>query len=207
MVDMATEVNATASDLPQPPVAEQGAGRRRSHLRLVLLMISLVVLALVTVIGIKLARGPQQLGEVKLHPYPAPNFAVDLFDGGRFSLDQERGKVVVLNFWASWCVPCQTEAPLLEDTYQRYHPQGVDFVGVDIKDTPDDARNFLQRYTASYPNGFDAQKQIYIDYGVYGLPETFVVDRQGMVIHHVIGPVTQQQLAGWLDATVANGGQ
>lgn len=206
---MTNETDSITPATVQPEAAGEASSpaRRRSWLRPVLLSIAVVVLALLIVVGIKLARGPQQLGEVKLHPYPAPDFSVDLFDGGHFALDQERGKVVVVNFWASWCVPCQTEAPLLEDAYQRYQPQGVVMVGVDIKDTPDDARNFLQRYVASYPNGFDAQKQIYIDYGVYGLPETFVVDPQGMVVHHVIGPVTQSQLDGWLDGMVVTGGQ
>jgi cytochrome c biogenesis protein CcmG, thiol:disulfide interchange protein DsbE len=171
--------------------------------RLILLAISVVVLALVTVIGIRLARGSQQLGEVKLHPYVAPDFAIDLFNGGRFSLAERRGDVVVVNFWASWCIPCREEAPVLEGGFSRYKGQGVQFVGVDIKDTPDDARSFLRRYVSDYPNGFDAQKRIYIDYGVYGLPETFVVSRDGMVVHHVIGPVSEAQLDAWLRPLVA----
>jgi len=156
------------------------------------------------VLALRLERGDQSLGEVKLKPYTAPQFGMTLFDGDEFSLDQERGKIVVVNFWASWCVPCRDEAPGLEDVWQRYKDRGVVLVGVDIKDTPDDARSFLQRYVASYPSGFDEKKQIYIDYGVYGLPETFVIDPQGMVVRHVIGPVTESQLYAWLDPLVAS---
>jgi cytochrome c biogenesis protein CcmG/thiol:disulfide interchange protein DsbE len=188
----------SAADAAQRSVAGGG-----SRLRWVLLPIALAVLGLVTVVGIRLARGDSQLGEVKLHPYTAPNFDLALFGGDSFSLAQQRGNVVVLNFWASWCVPCQQEAPVLENVWQRYRDHKVVFVGVDIKDTPDDARSFLQRYVASYPNGFDSQKRIYIDYGVYGLPETFVVDQNGMVVHHVIGPVSDAQLESWIDPLVA----
>jgi len=173
-------------------------------LRWVLLPIAAVVLGLLVVMALRLVRGPQSLGEVKLKPYTAPQFTMTLFDGDQFSLGQERGKIVVVNFWASWCVPCRDEAPGLEDVWQRYKDRGVVLVGVDIKDTPEDARSFLQRYVATYPSGFDAKKDIYIDYGVYGLPETFVIDPQGMVVRHVIGPVGESQLYGWLDPMVAS---
>lgn len=202
---MATEVdpkhNLTAADgSALSPSGPSGAAPavRRSWRRMLLIPIGVGALALLIVLGLKLSQGDNQLGEVKLHPYPAPAFSLGLFDGGNFSLDGQRGKIVVVNFWASWCVPCQSEAPVLEQSWQRYRGKGVDFVGVDIKDTPQDARGFLQRYAASYPNGFDAQKQIYINYGVYGLPETFVVNQQGLILHHVIGPVTSVQLDGWL---------
>ena len=200
MAEPPNTVNAPARPPADEPLA---SGWRLTPLRGVLLAIALIVLGLVTIMGIRLAQGDHQLGEVKLQPYSAPNFTMDLFDGGRFSLTQERGSAVVVNFWASWCVPCQGEAPVLEGAFHRYQSHGVKFIGVDIKDTPDDARSFLRRYVSTYPNGFDAQKQIYIDYGVYGLPETFVIDRNGMVIHHVIGPVTESQLDSWLNPLAA----
>lgn len=190
--------------------AEAGDGlmdtrpHRRSK-RWILLPIGVVVLGLVVALGFKLAQGNSQLGEVKLKPYPAPAFSLALFNGGNFSLAAERGKPVVVNFWASWCVPCQTEAPILEQAYQRYKSNGVAFVGIDIEDTPEAARGFLERYASSYANGFDAKKDIYINYGVYGLPETFVVNPQGEVIHHVIGPVTGAQLDKWLAPFAAAG--
>ena len=196
--DQPADSDAARHDTPAEP-----DGRSGSRLRLVLVPLALAVLALAVVIGIRMQRGNPGLGEVKLKPYTAPDFSLSLLDGGRFSLDQERGKIVVLNFWASWCVPCQTEAPVLEDIWQRYSAHNVVVVGVDIKDTPEDARAFLRRYVSTYPSGFDSQKEIYIDYGVYGLPETFVVDPQGMVVHHVIGPVTQAQLQSWLDPLLA----
>ena len=116
---------------------------RTFRLRAILLAIGLVALALLTVVGVRLARGNSQGGEVKLNPYAAPPFALNLFNGDQFRLDQARGQIVVLNFWASWCVPCKTEMPVLEGTYQHYRGQGVQMVGVDIKDTPEDAAAFF----------------------------------------------------------------
>lgn len=201
------------TDTPPPQAAAEGpppgpaeTRPRRSIGRRVLWPLGLAVLGLMVVIGMRVAQGDRSLGEVKLKPYAAPNFALTQFDGAPFSLAGQRGTIVLVNFWASWCIPCKEEAPILESAWQRYQSQGVVFVGVDIKDTPDDARAFLQRYAITYPNGFDEKKQIYIDYGVYGLPETFVVDRQGFVIHHVIGETTTAQLEGWLDGLVATGG-
>jgi cytochrome c biogenesis protein CcmG, thiol:disulfide interchange protein DsbE len=180
------------------------SAQRGFRLRLILLLVVAVVLGLLALVALRLARGDQSLGEVKLHPYAAPDFSLTLFDGSRFSLAQERGNVVVVNFWASWCVPCRDEAPGLESVWQRYRDRGVVLIGVDIKDTPSDARSFLQHYVSTYPSGFDGTKAIYIDYGVYGLPETFVVDPQGMVVHHIIGPVTESQLHTWLDPLLAS---
>ena len=203
----ASATPATSSEAPPslaPPTGPGEARRRRPLGRLILWPIGLAVLGLLVVIGVRLAQGDRSLGEVKLKPYRAPDFSLMQFNGERFSLGDQRGKVVVVNFWASWCIPCKTEAPILESAWQRYHSQGVEFVGVDIKDTPEDARTFLQRYTITYPNGFDEKKQVYIDYGVYGLPETFIVDRQGFVSHHVIGATTQAQLDSWLIPMLGN---
>jgi cytochrome c biogenesis protein CcmG/thiol:disulfide interchange protein DsbE len=190
-----TEVGA-APDAAAPQ--EAGEKPRRRSARVILLPIALATLGLAIVMGIKVAEGDRSLGEVKLKPYAAPDFSLTEFNGERFSLADQRGKVVVVNFWASWCVPCQTEAPILESSWRRYRSQGIVFVGVDIKDTREDALAFIQRYGVSYTNGFDTDKKIYINYGVYGLPESFLVDQQGRVLHHNIGALTQVQLDGWL---------
>jgi cytochrome c biogenesis protein CcmG/thiol:disulfide interchange protein DsbE len=85
----------------------------------------------------------------------APKFALPLFSGSTFSLAEQRGKVVVVNFWASWCVPCRQEAPLLESTWRKYKDRGVVFVGVDYVDTDREALAFIKEFDVTYPNGPD----------------------------------------------------
>ncbi len=118
---------------------------------------------------------------------PAPDFSLTLFDGRTIRLSDFRGKVVFLNFWASWCPPCRAEARLLEQSWQRYKDQGVVFLGVDMQDTEEAARRFIQEFGITYLNGRDPKNRIAIDYGVYGIPETFFIDKEGRITYKHIG--------------------
>jgi cytochrome c biogenesis protein CcmG/thiol:disulfide interchange protein DsbE len=123
---------------------------------------------------------------------PAPAFSLSLFDGGRLSLEELRGKVVVVNFWASWCYPaCYEEAPVLESGWRAYRDRGVVVVGVDIQDTEEAARRFIRQFGLTFPNGPDPSGKISVDYGVYGVPETFFVDRAGRIRKKHVGAVTE----------------
>lgn len=108
-----------------------------------------LVIAFMALIGWKLRLA--SLGQVSSGP--APDFTLTLFDGGTLRLSDQRGKVVMVDFWASWCVPCQQEARMLERLWQEYRGRGVVFVGVDYLDPENDARAFLERYGITYPNG------------------------------------------------------
>ncbi|MFQ5883283.1 MAG: TlpA family protein disulfide reductase [Candidatus Methylomirabilales bacterium] len=127
----------------------------------------------------------------------APPFALALFDGGHLTLEEGlKGKVVVVNFWASWCYPaCYEEAPLLEGAWRAYKEKGVVVVGVNIQDTEKAAREFMERFQFSFPNGPDPQGKISIDYGVYGVPETFFIDQEGRIAHKHVGAVTAETLS------------
>lgn len=121
----------------------------------------------------------------------APSFRLDLFGGGTLDSDALRGQVVVLNFWASWCPPCRAEAPLLRELWQEYGPQGVQFVGVAYKDVDSKAQAFLEEYGLGFPNGPDARLEISRAYRLRGVPETFIVGPDGVLVHHYIGPLDE----------------
>jgi cytochrome c biogenesis protein CcmG/thiol:disulfide interchange protein DsbE len=114
---------------------------------------------------------------------PAPAFTLDRLDRpGKLSLASYRGRPIVLNFWASWCVPCKDEAPLLEAVWKRYRDQGLVVVGVDINDLRSDARRFARENGMSYPLVFDGVGETSTDYGLTGVPETFFIARSGKLV-------------------------
>ena len=122
---------------------------------------------------------------------PASAFALTAFDGAPVSLETLRGKVVVLNFWASWCNPaCYDEAPALERAWRTYRERGVIVVGVDMQDTTEAAQTFIRRFGLTFPNAPDAGGKVAVDYGVYGVPETFFVGRDGVIRTKHVGALT-----------------
>jgi cytochrome c biogenesis protein CcmG, thiol:disulfide interchange protein DsbE len=131
---------------------------------------------------------------------PAPSLALPALPGielngvGVPGLDAQNFKreVTVLNVWASWCVPCRDEAPLL---MQLAGDSRIRLVGMNYKDQPENARRFLGQYGNPYAaNGVDANGRAAIEWGVYGVPETFVIDRGGIVVYKLIGPITSDNL-------------
>jgi cytochrome c biogenesis protein CcmG/thiol:disulfide interchange protein DsbE len=108
------------------------------------------------------------------------NFNLPRLDrSGKLELASLRGKVVVLNFWASWCVPCKEEAPQIEKIWQQYRTKGVVIVGVDTADASEDARAFMRRYKLTYPIVRSVGYSLWGPYGLTGVPETRVIDRKG----------------------------
>ncbi len=135
----------------------------------------------------------------------APEFSLPLFDGGTLATPVLRGRVVVINFWASWCFPaCYEEAPHLQRIWDRYRDRGVVVVGVNIQDQDRPARDFIARFEQTFPNGVDRLGKISIDYGVYGVPETFLIDRKGRIVHKYAGAVTEETLASEIEPLLAD---
>ena len=131
-------------------------------------------------------RDPRYI-ESPLLGHPAPTFALTMFDGKRISLQDLRGKVVFLNFWASWCPPCRAEAKDLEASWQILKDQGIVFLGVNIQDKEPAAMEFISEFGITFPNGRDASGRIAVDYGVWGIPETFFIDTEGRITYKHVG--------------------
>jgi cytochrome c biogenesis protein CcmG/thiol:disulfide interchange protein DsbE len=134
---------------------------------------------------------------------PAPAFSMrDLNSGQTVSLEQLRGKPVVMNFWASWCGPCIQEHPVLE-WGGRTLGQQAHFVGVVFEDTEENARRYLSRNGSSFPQLMDERGQVAVEYGASGVPETYFIDRAGLIVDKHVGPIDPQTLAQRVQALAA----
>jgi cytochrome c biogenesis protein CcmG/thiol:disulfide interchange protein DsbE len=134
---------------------------------------------------------------------PVPGFELDAIDGTLMKLDGPGDQVTVVNFFASWCAPCRQEAPDLEQTWRDYQDRGVQFYAIAYKDAGSKARAFQETYDVSYPYAVDPGNRISRVYGVTGVPETFVIDRDGLLVHHFVGPVTQSVLSQAIEEALA----
>ena len=144
------------------------------------------VVLLLVILAVGLSRSQQ--GQVA-RGEAAPDFEVVTFSGETYQLADFRGSVIVINFWASWCESCKPEARDLELAYQYYLERGdVLFLGVDYVDTEPEALGYLKEFGITYPNGPDLRTRISQAYRVRGVPETFIVDQQGIISHVQIGP-------------------
>lgn len=124
----------------------------------------------------------------------APDFSLTGFDGRKVTLSELRGQVVIINFWASWCLPCREEAAYLEQTWRKYKDQGVVFIGVDYVDTEKEALAYIQEFDITYINGPDLGTEISDAYNIKGVPETFFVSKSGELRGMHIGPLKAPEL-------------
>ncbi len=142
----------------------------------------------------------EEASDIAVEPEAAPEFELALLDGGQFKLSDHKGSPVVVNFFASWCVPCGEETPVLDSVYQQYRSQGVAFVGVAVNDTETKAREFIAAHGLSFPAGMDDTGEIKDAFGIYGMPTTYFIDRNGMITYLHPGAVTERLLQHEIDA-------
>ncbi len=174
--------------IDKPKVKSRGLG----VMQIVAFVLVLAVMAL-------FALGIQMRGAKQVEAGAAPQFTIPLFSGGTFSLAEQRGKVVVVNFWASWCQPCRDEAPVLESTWRKYQDRGVVFVGVDYVDTDNEAKAFIQEFNITYPNGPDIGTLAAQAYHIQGVPETYFVGKDGQLYGNYIGPIDVPTLSAKIE--------
>jgi len=154
--------------------------------------IPLAALPVLLLLGYGFRTNPREIPS-PLIGKPAAPFTLATFDGGRVSLEALRGRVVVVNFWASWCYPaCYEEAPALARAWETYKDRGVMMIGINIQDKEEPAKKFLTQFGHTFPNAPDPAGRVSVDYGVYGVPETFFIDRAGRVRWKQVGAVTEQ---------------
>jgi len=181
----------------QVPSTPSHAKPKRQPLGLTLLMAG-VLLGIIALLAYSITHRKQAL----LQPGdPAPDFTLQPFDGSPVSLSGLSGKIVVINFWASWCIPCEQETTWLEQAWNQYAPGGqVVFLGVDYMDTETAASAFIKQNGMTYINGPDLQSKISHDYGVMAVPETYIIGRDGKLAYAQIGQFTSlDQIKGVID--------
>jgi cytochrome c biogenesis protein CcmG/thiol:disulfide interchange protein DsbE len=180
--------------------AQQTPSTRPKWARLALVIVpALVLVGILTAAVLKAGSLPEP-GD------PAPAFDAPLLEGdGTLALADLEGKPVVLNFWASWCVPCKDEAPMLRRAAELYGDR-VHFIGVDVRDALSDARAFVADEGLDYPHVRDEDETIYRDYGLTGQPETFFIDAEGVIVEHVNGPLPEDALDQLIETLVARSG-
>jgi cytochrome c biogenesis protein CcmG/thiol:disulfide interchange protein DsbE len=152
-----------------------------------------VFLLLAGFLAVGLMRDPREVPSPFIGK-PAPAFRLEQLHDAKlaFAPEDMKGKVWLLNVWASWCVSCRVEHPLLVDMSKREH---VPIVGLNYKDKRDDGMQWLAKFGNPYRlSAFDVEGKVGIDYGVYGVPETFVIDKQGVIRYKQIGPITPEAL-------------
>ncbi len=168
-------------DTIQHPIDERSPAKRSLGLTLAYIMLFFLL-------GVIAWRMSQNTGE-PINEGLAPDFSLTDFNGQTIILSELRGQVVVINFWASWCLPCRDEAPYLEKTSQKYEDQGVVFIGIDYLDTESEALAYIEEFEITYFNGPDLRTDISQDYNIQGIPETFVIDQNGEIRYVHIGPL------------------
>ncbi len=157
------------------PTIETTAEHPHPHWGRILAWVGLfALLVIVAMVLLRKQQGPVAIGQ------KPPSFSITTFDGQKIGPPEMANKVILVNFWASWCIPCEQEAPDLEAAWQHYQSRGdVLFIGIAWTDTDAASLQFMQKFSVTYPNGPDLGTAISQAYRITGVPETYIIDKQG----------------------------
>lgn len=190
---------AASADTTTAPATSADQPRRRIRRRLVGAGVLAAILGLAAIVfSVGFGRDPSVVHSVLIGK-SAPPLSGGTLDGGTLDLRDYRGKVVMVNVWASWCAACRQEHPVLTAAQRGLADRGLQILGIDMSDTVPDAQRFLAEMGgAAYPSIQDPNAQIAVSWGTFAVPETYVVDRTGVIREKAVGPVTPE----WIDAHV-----
>jgi len=165
-------------------LAAESTEKKKNPLAQIIIWVAVgLLLTIVAIQLVKSQQGAIQVGQT------APDFVLTTFEGTQIDTAELRGKVVLVNFWASWCNPCELEAADLQAAWEYYEPRGdVIFLGVDWTDTDNEALAYLKKFAITYPNGPDLGTRISQAYRTTGVPETYVIDQEGTLVYAKFGP-------------------
>ncbi len=184
--------------MAETPPTRPAASRR--WLRVGIVLIPALAFLGLLVFATARTGGPPKVGE------PAPELSGPLLGGsGELALAELEGQPVFVNFWWSGCAPCKEEAPILEKAYRKYGDE-IAFLGVNVRDARSEALEFQEEYGMEWPSVRDEGLDIYRRWGLTGQPESFFIDRDGVLVQHVAGPLFESDLTQLLDALAAGNG-
>ena len=176
---------------------------KRKYLRWLLPLTALPVLAL---LAYGFTVNHRDIPSPLVNRAAAP-FTLTSYTGEPMSLEAHRGRVVVVNFWASWCLPaCYDESPVLVRNWLSFRDRGVTVLGVDIQDKPEAGKKVISEFSLTFPNALDPSGRVSVDYGVYGVPETFFIDAKGRIRAKHVGALTDEVFRREVDRLLAERG-
>lgn len=185
-------MTAEEGDVTTPSLAAPGRFALPRGTMNALVVVALIALIVVLALGFR--RDPRDIRSAVVGD-PAPAFRLERLDGpGTVALDDLRGKIVVVNFFASWCVPCREEHPALVRAWERYRTSDVVLVGVLYQDSVESGREFVRRLGGTWPTAIDDGGRTALGFGVFGVPETFFIGRDGVIGGRHIGPIDEDTL-------------